>query len=82
MCQRHINCDNDTNKAQKHCNTKLHSSSNFLIDYESESEIEVAQSSLNLCDPVDCSPPGSSVNGILEAKILEWVAISFSRGSS
>ena len=35
-----------------------------------------------LCDPVDRSPPGSSVHGILQARILEWVAISFSRGSS
>ena len=34
------------------------------------------------CDPVDYSPPGSSVHGILQARILEWVAISFSRGSS
>ena len=34
------------------------------------------------CDPMDCSPPGSSVHGILQARILEWVAISFSRGSS
>ena len=42
----------------------------------------VAQSCLTLCDPVDCSPPGSSVQGILQARILEWVAISFSRGSS
>ena len=31
------------------------------------------------CDPIDCSPPGSSVHGILQARILEWVAISFSR---
>ena len=35
-----------------------------------------------LCDPVDGSPPGSSIHGILQARILEWVAISFSRGSS
>ena len=35
-----------------------------------------------LCDPMDCSPPGSSVHGILQARILEWVAIPFSRGSS
>ena len=42
---------------------------------------EVAQSCLTLCDPVDCSPLGSSVHGILQARILEWVAISFSRGS-
>ena len=47
-----------------------------------ESESEVAQSCLTLCDPMDCSPPGSSVHGILQARILEWVAISFSRGSS
>ena len=35
-----------------------------------------------LCDPTDCSLPGSFVHGILQARILEWVAISFSRGSS
>ena len=35
-----------------------------------------------LCDPLDCSPPGSTVHGILQATILEWVAIPFSRGSS
>ena len=34
------------------------------------------------CDPMDCNPPGSSVHGIFQARILEWVAISFSRGSS
>ena len=38
---------------------------------ESESESEVAQSCPALCDPVDCSPPGSSVRGILQARILE-----------
>ena len=41
----------------------------------------VTQSCLILCDPMDCSPPGSSVLGIFQAKILEQVAISFSRGS-
>ena len=40
---------------------------------------EVAQSCPTLCDPMDCSLPGSSVHGILQARILEWVAISFSR---
>ena len=45
-------------------------------------ESEVAQSCPTLCDPVDGSPPGSFVYGILQARILEWVAISFSRGSS
>ena len=43
---------------------------------------EVAQSCPTLRDPMDCSPPGSSVHGIFQARILEWVAISFSRGSS
>ena len=42
----------------------------------------VTQSCLTLCHPMDCSPPGSSVHGILQARILEWVAIPFSRGSS
>ena len=42
----------------------------------------VAQSNLTPCDLMDCSPPGSSVYGIFQARILEWVAISFSRGSS
>ena len=42
----------------------------------------ITQSCPALCDPMDCSPPGSSVGGILQARILEWVAISFSRGSS
>ena len=40
-----------------------------------------AQLCLTLCDPMDCSPQGSSVHGISLARILEWVAISFSRGS-
>ena len=43
---------------------------------------EVAQSCLTLCDPIDCSLPGSPVRGIFQAIVLEWVAISFSRGSS
>ena len=43
---------------------------------------EVAQSCPTLCDPVDCSPPRSSVHGIFQARVLEWVVISFSRGSS
>ena len=42
----------------------------------------VTQSCLTLCDPMDCSPPGCSVHGILQARILEWVAMPSSRGSS
>ena len=45
-------------------------------------KVLVAQLCLILCDPMDGSPPGSSVHGILQARILEWVAIAFSRGSS
>ena len=52
------------------------------ISNTKESESEVAQSCPTLCDPVDCSPPGSSVHGILQARVLEWAAISFFRGSS
>ena len=51
-------------------------------EWVSEWVSEVAQSCLTLCDPIDCGPPGSSVHGILQARILEWVAISFSRKSS
>ena len=47
-----------------------------------KSESEVAQSCLTLSDPMDCSPPGASVHGILQARILEWVAMTSSRGSS
>ena len=42
----------------------------------------VTQSYPTLCEPRDCSPPGSSVHGILQVRILEWVAIPFSRGFS
>ena len=43
---------------------------------------EVAQSWPTLCDPIDCNLPGSSVHGIFQAIVLEWIAIPFSRGSS
>ena len=47
-----------------------------------ESESEVAQSCLTLYNPMGCSLPGASTHGIFQARILEWVALSFSRGSS
>ena len=53
----------------------LHSKINYY-------NLSCANSFLILCDPVHCSPPGSSVPTISQARILEWVAISFSRGSS
>ena len=43
---------------------------------------KLLQSCLTLCEPIDCSLPSSSVHGILQARILEWVAIPSSRGSS
>ena len=46
-----------------------------------KSESEVDQSCLTLSDPMDCSLPGSSVHGILQARVLEWGAIAFSRSS-
>ena len=52
------------------------------IHNTSESESEVSQSCPTLCDPMDCSLPGSSVHGVFQAIVLEWIAISFSKGSS
>ena len=61
----------------------------FFIDFfqallinESQVKVLVSQSYPTLCDPMDCNPPGSSVYWILQARILEWVAIPFSQGSS
>ena len=47
-----------------------------------KSESEITQSCLTLCDPKDCSPSGSSVHGILQARVLDWVASAFSDGNS
>ena len=52
-----------------------------LIVWAASSPGEVAQLCPTLRDPMDCSLPGSSLHGILQARVLEWVAISFSRGS-
>ena len=49
---------------------------------DSEVVVKVAQSCTTLCDSMDCSLPGSSIHRILQARILEWVAIPFPRGSS
>ena len=58
-----------------------HAHVNYKIQYLCVCVL-VAQSCPALCNPMDCSPPGSSIHGILQARILEWVAIPFSRGSS
>ena len=52
-----------------------------MIDFRFMYCLPVAKLCLTLCDPMDCSPPSSSVHGISEARILEWVAISSCRGS-
>ena len=48
------------------------------LESERKKESEVTQLRPTLCDPMDCSLPGSSVHGIFQAKVLEWVSISFS----
>ena len=52
------------------------------ITLPTKCESVVAQSCLTLCDPMDCSLRGSSLHGIVQERVLAWVAISFSRGSS
>ena len=55
----------------------------FLLQcIKGESKSEVAQSCLTLSDPMDCSPPGSSIHGIFRATVLQWGAIAFSLHSS
>ena len=54
------------------------SGSFILIFLDGESKSEVAQLYLTLCDPMACSLPASSIHGIFQARVLEWVAISFS----
>ena len=55
-----------------------HQGTPVLISYLFYPHVLVAQSCPTVCDPMDCSPPGSSVRGILQARILEWVAMPFS----
>ena len=50
----------------------------LVIPIKVKSESEVTHFCPTLCDPMDCSPPGSSIHRILQARTLEWVAISFS----
>ena len=75
---------------KKYCNYNIQINRDFC-DFQKavlkeqikgKKEREVAQSCTTLCDPMDRSPPGSYVQGILKASVLEWVAISLSRGTS
>ena len=54
----------------------------FIQGWKCKVKVLVAQACPTLCDPMDCSLPGSSVHGILQARRLEWVAIPFTRGFS
>ena len=54
--------------------------SKSLGSMKEKKENEVTQSCPTLCDPMDCSPPGSSVHGIFQARVLEWTAISLLQG--
>ena len=54
----------------------------FIQGWKCKVKVFVTQLCPTLCDPMDCSPPGSSVRGVLQARTLEWVAIPFARGSS
>ena len=70
-------CAQLSSPSNSHINTRpLEKPSNVM------NEMKSAQSCPTLCDPTDCSLLGSSLHGILQARILEWIAISFSRGSS
>ena len=62
------------------CVSLLYSSSSLLIQVVAAAAKSL-QSCLTLCDPIDGSPPGSGIPGILQARTLEWVAISFSNTS-
>ena len=65
----------------KICSLSNHQIQYSIITYSHQCCL-VAKSRLTLCGPMDCSPSGFSVHGISLARILEWVAISFPRGSS
>ena len=59
-----------------------HTGSSFIICPDLCRYVVVVHLCLTLCDPMDCSPPGCSLHGISQERLLEWVAISSSRGSS
>ena len=65
-----------------HTHTHTHTQTYTVVTYKCESESDVAQSCPTLCDPMDCNLPGFSIHGIFQARVLECIAISFSRGSS
>ena len=71
-----------SNPGLLHCRLMLYRMSHQGIPQRAMKVKVEVKSFLTLCDPMGCSLPGSSIRGIFQAKVLEWVAISFSRGSS
>ena len=61
--------------------SKLFRVNQWLSEYKFAAAAKLLQSCLTLCNPIDCSPPGSPIPGILQARTLEWVAISFSNNN-
>ena len=72
--QNHLLGEQGNSRGEPHCHLT------FYLERKKESE--VAQSCPTLCNPMDCGLPGSPIHGIFQARILCWVAISFSRRSS
>ena len=64
------------------CPPSMLSNSTIMRATQESVKVSVAQPCPTLCNPMDRSPPGSSVHGLLQVRMLEWVAISFSRASS
>ena len=69
-------------KVFKYLNRGIYASVLYFHLGKKKVKLIVVQWGPTLCDPMECSPPSSSVHGILQARILEWIAIPFSRGSS
>ena len=69
-----------SNLGLPHCRQMLYHLTTREVTHYKPSE--VSQSCPTLCDPMDCSLPRSSIHGIFQARVLEWIAISFSRGPS
>ena len=84
ICKMQIYCIHFTQThTYLHPHTPPHTHPSYPVSWAGNQKSQsVSQSCPTLCDPKDCSRPGSSVQGILQASILEWVAIPFSRGSS
>ena len=59
--------------------SKLFRVNQWLSEYKFAAAAKLLQSCLTLCNPIDCSPPGFPIPGILQARTLEWFAISFSK---